>query len=55
MENQNYKNENIERKYLNNMRNNQCLNVKNSLLELEKDVIELKDRELKDREVKIKR
>ena len=29
--------------------------MKNSLLELEKDFIELKDRELKDREVKIKR
>ena len=28
------------------------LKVKNSLLELEKDFIELKDRELKDREVK---
>ena len=29
--------------------------MKNSLLELEKDFIELKDRELKNREVKIKR
>ena len=29
--------------------------MKNSLLELEKDFIELKDRELKDREVKSKR
>ena len=31
MENLNYKNENIERKYLNNMRKNQFLKVKNSL------------------------
>ena len=37
------------------MQKNQCLKVKNSLLELEKDFIELKDIELKDREVKIKR
>ena len=29
--------------------------IKNSLLELEKDFMELKDRELKDREEKIKR
>ena len=29
--------------------------VKTSLLELEKEFIELKDRELKDREIKIKR
>ena len=33
---------------------NLFLKVKNSLLELEKDFIELKDSELKDREVKIK-
>ena len=31
------------------------MKVKNSLLELEKDFIELRDKELKDREVKIKR
>ena len=37
-----YKNRNIERKYLNNMQENQFLRVKNSLLELEKDFIELK-------------
>ena len=55
MESLNYKNENIERKFLNNMRKNQFLKVKNSLLELEKYFLELKDRELKDREVKIKR
>ena len=55
MENLNYKSENTERKYLKNMRKNQFLKVKNSLLELEKYFIELKDRELKDKEVKIKR
>ena len=33
----------------------QFLKVRNSLLELEKYFIELKDKELKDREVKIKR
>ena len=54
MENPSYKNVNIERIYLNNTWKNQILKVKNSLLELEKDFIELKDRELKDREVKIK-
>ena len=37
------------------MRKNQFLKVKNSLFELEKDFIELKDIELKDKEVKIKR
>ena len=37
------------------MRKNQFLKVKNSLLELERDFIELKDREFKDRQVKIKR
>ena len=37
------------------MRKNQFVNVKNNLLELEKDFIKLKDKELKDREVKIKR
>ena len=55
MENLKYKNENIERKYLKNIRINQFLKIKNSLLELENDFIELKDRELRDREVKIKR
>ena len=34
---------------------NQFLKVENSLLELEKDFIELRDRELNYREVKIKR
>ena len=37
------------------MQNNQLLKVKNTLLELEKYFVELKDIELKDREVKIKR
>ena len=55
MENLNYKNENIERKYLKNKRKNQFLKVNNSLLELGKDFIELKDRSLKDIVVKIKR
>ena len=55
MENPNYKNKNIERNFLKVVPKNQFLKVKNDLLELEKDFIELKDRELKDREVKIKR
>ena len=55
IENIDYKNENIERENLENMQNNQFLKVKNSLLELEKDFKELKERELKDREEKIKR
>ena len=55
MENPNYKNENIETKYLNKMRKNQFLRVKNILLELEKDFIKLKYRELKDREKNSKR
>ena len=37
------------------MRKNQFLKVKNSRLELEKALIELKDIELKDRDVKIKK
>ena len=52
---ENYKNENTEKKYLKTMQKIQFLKVKNSLLELEKDFIELKDIKLKDREVKIKR
>ena len=55
MENPNYKNEKIERKYLNDMRRNQYLKVKDSLLELKRYFIESKDRELKDRDLKIKR
>ena len=42
MENPNYKNENIETKYLSNMRKNQLLKIKNSLLEFEKYFIELR-------------
>ena len=55
MENWNNKNENIDINYLNNMQRSRVLKVKNSLLELEKYFIELKDRELKYRKVKIKR
>ena len=47
MENLNYKNENIERKYLKIMWRSQFLKVKNSFIESEKDFIELKDREVK--------
>ena len=43
----NYKNENIETKYLNNMQKIWFLKVKNSFLELEKDFKELKNKELK--------
>ena len=50
-----YKIENIDRKYQENMQKNQFFNLKVSLLELEKDFIELKGTEMKDREVKIKR
>ena len=45
--NLNYKNENTERKLLKIMRTNQLFNVKNSLLELENDFIDM--------EVKLKR
>ena len=55
MENRSYKNKNTVRKYLNIMQNNQLLKVKNSLLELEKDFIDLKDVAVKEREIKIKR
>ena len=54
MENRDNKNKSNEKKYLENMQNNQFLKVKNNLLELEKDFMELKDRELKDRKEKIK-
>ena len=47
MKNQDYQNENIERKYLENIWNNPFLQVKNSLLELGKDFMELKDRKEK--------
>ena len=48
--NLNYKNENIEKKYLKNLQKK----VRNCLLELGKDFIKFKDREFKDRVVKIK-
>ena len=54
MENSNYKSENTETIYLNNIQK-YFLRLKNSLLELEKDFIELKDSKLEDREIKIKR
>ena len=52
-QNPNYKNENTEKKYLNNMWKKQFLKEENSLLELEKDFLELKCRESKGWEVKI--
>ena len=56
MENPNYKNENTEKNYLNNVEKSQFLKVKkNHSLELEKLFTELNHCELKDREVKIKR
>ena len=55
MENLNYKNKNIERKYLKNMQKHQFSMVWNNLLELDKDFLELEDTELNGREVKIKR
>ena len=48
------KNENIEIKYIKNMQKSQFLKVKISVLELEKDFVELKDKELRDRELKLK-
>ena len=54
LKNPSYKNENIEKKYLNSTRRNRFLKVKNSLLELENDWRELKDGGLKNRELKIK-
>ena len=47
MENLNYENKNIDRKYLKNMLKNQFLKVKNSLLEWGKDFLVLKDRKVK--------
>ena len=46
---QNYKNENTDAEFLNNLqKKNRILNVKNSLSELEKDFKELRDRGLED-------
>ena len=47
MKNPSYKNENIEREYLSNIRKNKSLKIKNNLLILQKKFIELKDREVK--------
>ena len=55
MKNLDYKNRYIDTKYLTNIKKNQFLKVNNSLLELRKYFMELKDRELKDREEKIKK
>ena len=59
MENSIYKNKNIEKlerkQNVNRMQKNQFVKIKNSLSILEKDFIELKDRELKNRQVKVKR
>ena len=55
IENLNYKSKNLERKYLNNMWNNQLVKVKINLLELGNNYIQLKDGALKDREINIKR
>ena len=55
MKNLTYKNENFERKFLKDIRKNQFLKENNTLLELGKDFIELRDKELEVREVKIKR
>ena len=54
MENRSIKMKISREKYLKHTLSNQFLNVKNSLLWLEKDFIELKDIELKERETKIK-
>ena len=54
LKNPSYKNENIEKKYLNSTRWNRFLKVKNNLLELENDWRELKDGGLKNRELKTK-
>ena len=54
MENQEYKNKNIERKYLENIRNNQFLRVK-VFQNQKKDFTELKEIELKDRKIKNKK
>ena len=47
------KNERTEMKYLSNIWKDRILKIKNSFLELEKNLKELKDRELQAREIKI--
>ena len=55
MKNLDCKNKKIDAKYLTNIKKNQFLKVNNSLLELGKYFMELKDREFKDREEKIQK
>ena len=55
VEHQDYKNESIEKRYLDNMQNNQFLKEKTSLLELEKYFTEWTDIELKDKKKNLKR
>ena len=50
-----YKDERIEREIFKKYAKQPILKVKDSLLELEKDFIDLKDMELKDREIEIKK
>ena len=52
---QNYKNENAETKYLNNIQKGKILKVKSNLWELGKDFKELRHRELKDRKINFRR
>ena len=52
---QNYKNEQTETEYLNNIREKRIWKVNNSFSELEKDLKELKDRTLRDRKIRIKK
>ena len=54
MENSNQKKGNIEIKYLNNIQKNRFFKLRKKLLELQKSLIELKDREFHDKEVKLK-
>ena len=53
MENLNYKDKNINKKYFKNIQKNQFLKANNSFLELERKFTELKDRELKDKKEKV--
>ena len=49
---QNYKSEDTEMEYLNNMQENRILKVKNRPLQLEKKFKELKDKELRGKKTK---
>ena len=55
LKHQNYKNENAETKYLNNIYKDKILKVKSNLWELGKDFKELRHRELKDRKINFRR